>query len=279
MRKISLTDGAVSVEILPDCGGAISALRWRTPAGHTYDLLHCASAQDIAAQNARQMSCLPIPCLEDSGNASDGLFITDAAQTGLAEWTVQDASNIRSTLTLHQECGHPKNPPFVYQILQRFELGAQGLMIQITVTNLGVRPMPTRIGLRLRFKWHGGAILRGSLAPLASANAGAIGALLPIADELAVGYRLAAQDVYMCLQHLGYKIFWGWPEKGLQLALGLERGFDYLVLEYHADEQEIWLTPLSHYRHGNQGGSANQLLHQGDSLTAGLLLSPALLTK
>ncbi|MEQ1890839.1 MAG: hypothetical protein ABL951_16945, partial [Alphaproteobacteria bacterium] len=164
MRKISLTDGRLSVDILPDCGGALGALRWRSPAGLTCDILHPACAENIDGRDAGKMSCLPVGPFAGSETGV-------TAQCGLTEWTVQDGSNIRATLTLQQvftgQEDLPHGPAAICQFLQRFELGPDGLRLQFTVTNIGVQPMPAHAGLRLRLNRRAQNLIRGELTPVA----------------------------------------------------------------------------------------------------------------
>ncbi len=275
MRKISLTDGKFSVEILPDCGGAISALRWIAPTGQTFDLLRPARAEDIAGRIADRMSCVPVTSFAASEAGG-------SAQIDLAEWIVQDASNIRATLTLHKEAGHKKvgkNEALQssYQLLQRFELGPKGLRIQLTLTNIGVKPMPARTGLRLHPDWRGENILRGALTPVDAAGQARPGSHSPTATDLAAGYPLARQDIEVCLRYQGREIRYEWPEERLALVLSLVEGFDYVGLNYNAGRHEIWLTPLSRLTADGSAFFGTGLLQQGDSLSAILLLSTAAL--
>ena len=264
MRKISLTDGRLSVEILPDCGGAISALRWISPAGKTFDLLRPAHAEDIAERNADQMSCIPIaPAASPS--------------SGLAEWIVQDASNVRATLTCHKEIGEHEPLHTSYQLLQRLALDAKGLRIDLTVTNIGTRPLAARTGLRLHPDWRGESILRGDLTPVDMDEKPSDDALHPTASDFAAGFRFGGQDVDILLRYLRPKIQYEWPEERLALMLNQVQGNEYVRLEYKANQHEIWLTPLSHPGTDNPDTPGASTLQKGDSLSASLLLSPIIL--
>lgn len=264
MRKISLTDGRLSVEILPDCGGAISALRWISPAGKTFDLLRTARAEDIAERNADQMSCIPVAPATSPEN-------------GLAEWIVQDASNIRATLTLHQEAGENEALQSSYQLLQRLALDAKGLRIDLTVTNIGTRPLAARTGLRLHPDWRGESILRGNLTPVDMDGKPSDDALHPTTSDFAAGFRFGGQDVDILLRHLRPEIQYEWPEERLALMLNQIQGNEYVRLEYKANQHDIWLTSLSHPGTDNADTSGTSTLQKGDSLSASLLLSPIML--
>ena len=267
MRKISLTDGRFTVEILPDCGGAIAALRWRAPTGRTFDLLRPAMPDDIARRDFAHMACLPLTPSRPAGNVE-----LDDPPPALAEWTVQDASNIRATLTLQEDAASGKFPnagrPASYQLLQRFELIPGGLAIVYTITNLGVTPMPARAALRLRIDGRTENILRGPLLQVVAEGAA------PSVSELAAGLPLAGRDLRIRLRS-SHEISITKPEERLLLTLNLERGLDFLDLECDARRREIFLSPLSHHDTDKAPGC---LLQQGDSLSAALRIAGQALT-
>lgn len=272
MRKISLTDGKLSVDIVPDCGGAISALRWRAPSGQICDLLHPAAAGAISGRVANAFSCLPIASFGNIGPQGD-------VPGDLAEWTVQDASNIRATLTAHKEAGALQDPGpaahWTCQILQRLELGLNGLRLQLTVTNIGVQPMPARIGMRLHVSMHDQTILRGSFAPVALSGMSASAPAAPSAGSFADGFSPGRRDVHVCQRNLGREVRFEWPREELALRLILAQGLDFVRLDYNADQRELWLTPLSHTGAPTVDTAGCQILQQGDSLEACLILSAA----
>lgn len=264
MRKISLTNGALTVEILPDCGGAISAFRWMDSHNRPFDLLRIADAPP----------CIPLTlfALPDSSGphprAANGLF------ADLAEWTVQDASNIRATLTLHREMpAEPGGGVSHYQLLQRFELGPEGLRIQFTITNIGVRSIPAEAGLRLRPDMRGVGRVRG-VAPLIEMMPGTDNAVSRWTPAgLAAGYRLGEQELHVMLGHVRRDIRYEWPDDRLALVVAPLQGFDFIGLDYYPAQTEFWLTLMSHMPDAGAGITDTNMLQQGDSLSAALLLS------
>lgn len=260
MRKISLTNGRVAVEILPDCGGAISVLRWIAPDHTACDLLRPARKEDIQAAHAPGMSCIPL----------SPFIHTDRTQDDPAEWTVQDASNIRATLTLHTEAGGTDGPAASCQLLQRFELSPDGLRLQLTITNIGVRPLPVRAGLRLRPELRGECLLRGAISHMDGPDQNRD--LTPA--TLSAGYRLGTQALHVRLHQLRRDIRLEWPEGKIALSISPLQGFDIIGLDYSPAEREFSLTPLSDVPAGAGNGPDGRLLQQGDSLSAALLLSP-----
>lgn len=274
MRKISLSDGRLSVDILPDCGGALCTLRWRAPAGQIYDILRPANARTICDRVADRLSCLPITPFGDSGGRRD-------MQSDLAEWTVQDASNVRATLTVHKELAaldaHSSAPHWSCQILQRFALAPDGLRVQLTVTNVGVQPMPARIGLRLRLMTYGQMIIRGQFEPVAPAGTLDRGATPPSAEMFAAGFCPAQQDIHLYQRCLGNDIRIEWPHEKLRVTLSLVQGLEYVRLDYDAAQRELWLSPISHANSPAADTPSIQILQQGDSLEASMILFPAIM--
>lgn len=261
MRKISLTNGRMAVEILPDCGGAISVLRWIAPDRTACDLLRPARKEDIQARRAAGMSCIPLSPFTQPGRM----------QADPAEWTVQDASNIRATLTLHTEAGGTDGRASICQLLQRFELSPNGLRLQLTITNIGVRPLPVRAGLRLRPELRRECVLRGALSHIDAPASAQNRDLTPAAQ--AAGYRLGADALHVRLHLLRRDIRLEWPEEKMALSISPLQGFDIIGLDYSPAEREFSLTPLSDFPAGPGDGPGGMLLQQGDSLSAALLLS------
>jgi hypothetical protein len=275
MRKLSLTNGRLTVDILPDCGGAISVLRWMDSERRSFDLLRAASENEIASRLASALSCVPLPPLATPDNSHEAI----PNPADLAEWTVQDASNIRATLTLHQDAGKPDNAPASYQLLQRFELADGGLRILFTITNIGVRPMPARAGLRLRPDLRGGCVLKGAVSHIEAMQRPPMPEAPSLtAAGLAAGYRLAGQEMHVMLNHVRRDLRFEWPQDNLALVVTPLQGLDFIGIDYNPVAQEIWLTPLSHIAADPAGVTGGNPLQQGDSLSATLLLSAMQLT-
>ena len=278
MRKISLTNGKLTVEILPDSGGAISVFRWMDSHRRSFDLLRPARESEITNRLAGAMSCIPVTPFATPGNQTAHQQAAGPVHADLAEWTVQDASNVRATLTLHKEAGASDSLFSNCQLLQRFELGLDGLRIQFTITNIGVRPISARAGLRLRPDIRGACILRGTVPHIEKADPAedkppTRAAMILSPAELAAGYRLAGQELHVMLKHVRQEFRYEWPEDNLALTVTPLQGFDFIGLDYNAEEQEIWLTPLSHMAPSLDGMTGGNQLMQGDSLSASLLLS------
>lgn len=260
MRKLSLDNGEYSLEILPDLAGALSAFRWTAPSGQVFNLLRPAAGADLLSRNAGRLSLTPLV----------------ASDQGLAEperWTVQDASNIRATLTWQNGQDH-ESGALSCQLLQRFELTPDGLKILLSLTNLGVQPMPAQIALRLRPDWRGQSRFRGEVTAI-SATTGR----MPGMAEFSAGLALGREDLELCLGLPGSSVEFLWPEDRMALTLSFVSGFKFLVLEDAPQRREIHLSPYSHMP-GTQNAAPGFInLKQGDSLAANLQLSAHKLDK
>lgn len=148
MHKISLRNDNYAVEILPALGGAISSFRACAASGEEFDLLAPA---DLAAPN------------NVTGGANGQFaaqprlpFVTEAAASRVnggkianSHWTVQDASDVRATLTCYFSSTTTEQP-WEFQLLQRIVIQPEGLQIYLALTNIGKQPMPAQLGMALR---------------------------------------------------------------------------------------------------------------------------------
>jgi hypothetical protein len=254
MRKLSLDNGEYALEILPDFAGALSALRWTEHSGRVFNLLQPADEADLQSRNAGGLSLAPL--------AASGQKLEEPEL-----WTVQDASNIRATLTWQNPQDH-EGGALSYQILQRFELKPDGLKILLSLTNLGVQPMPAQIGLRLRPDWRGESRFRGDMAAISASTE-----RLPGMAEFTAGLVLGRENRELCLGLLGPSADFIWPEDRLALTLSFISGFKFLVLEDAPQRREIHLSPYSHMPGSQNAAPAFSVLKQGDSLAANLQIS------
>lgn len=240
MRKLSLNDGRLSLDIIPDCGGGVSSLRWMTPTGNPFDFLRAPREQN--ASDPGGMAYLPLLSMGNGGALGPG-----------GPWMVQDASNVRATLTWHHE-----DARHIYQFLQRFELGPKGLQVLMTLTNIGVQPLLAGIGLRMRLTRQAEMTVQGALTP---AEAGCA----VTAGQLAQGYSLCDSNARLCLMPLAKVMTLGWPLQQIALKLEPDSGFGFLDMD-GGDQKEIALTWRSH-----RAGMELSQLKQGDSLSARLI--------
>jgi len=264
MRKLSLENRSISVDILPDCGGAIAALRHKA-GGKVIDLLRAASAADIEARNLGHMACIPLApfaawtadkYLRFGGEAVELGAVAEAARHLPTYWTVQDASDVRATLTWYHQPGL-WGWPWGFQILQRLRLHGDGLELYIALTNIGAKPMPAGIGLRLNLDWRGETLLHG---------AGGAPVALGMKD---IGFNGRILDAGLQVQ---------WPHEGLALDVAPGGPFAYFNLRSRARDHRAVLQPETHTGEafGPDGGAREggmAILAQGDSLAGTVMLA------
>lgn len=141
MHKISLRNDNYAVEILPALGGAIASFRAISSSGEELDLLApAADAPDIARKRFAAQPRLPFATEAAIGDSPENFATTP--------WTVQDASDVRATLTCYFSSTTAQ--PWEFQLLQRIIIEAEGLQIYLTLTNIGKQPIPAQLGVALR---------------------------------------------------------------------------------------------------------------------------------
>lgn len=271
MRKLSLENRAMSVDMLPDCGGAIAALRLKTD-GQAHDLLMPANSPDIEARNLGHMACIPLApfatftrdgYLRFGGETVELAAVADAARHLPTYWMVQDASDTRATLSWYHEPGL-WGWPWGFQILQRLRLSEDGLEIYIALTNIGAKPMPAGIGLRFTLDCSGQAVLSGAQPAVATQDSGPV--LLGVKD---MAFNARPMDGNLRVQ---------WPQRRRELDLALGGPFAIFNLRCRSSDQRAILQPATHSGAAfaadgavREGGMA--ILQQGDSLAGTVTLS------
>ncbi len=140
MHKISLRNDNYAVEILPALGGAISSFRAVSHSGEELDLLAPANAtSDSAPRRFAAQPRLPFAIEAAIGDSPENFATTP--------WTVQDASDVRATLTCYFSSTTAQ--PWEFQLLQRLIIEAEGLQIYLTLTNIGKQAIPAQLGMAL----------------------------------------------------------------------------------------------------------------------------------
>ncbi len=276
MRKLSLENRIMSVDMLPDCGGAIAALRLKS-GGEVYDLLRPATLADIEARNLGHMACLPLAPF--ATYTKDGYLrfgdevvalgkVADAARQLPTYWTVQDASDTRATLTWYHEPGL-WGWPWGFQILQRLRLSDEGLEIYLALTNIGAKPMPAGIGLRFTLDCRERTLLMGAQ---------------PVGGQDSQPVSLGVKDLAFNALPAGGCLQVQWPEAQLALDLTLGGPFSIVNLRSRANNQRAILQPATHSGAAfnadggvRTGGMA--VLQQGDSLAGTATLAARSLSR
>jgi aldose 1-epimerase len=163
---INLRAGALAVDIAPTCGGSIARFAVERD-GKTVDIMRPAHPEALAWRDPLGMSSFPmIPYCGRIARAQFAFggetFTLDRnfgdsphAIHGNAwrrPWDVASQGPDRAELVLeHDGMAGPREWPFSYRARQVFALSADGLRIDIEVTNRDARRMPLSFGLHPYF--------------------------------------------------------------------------------------------------------------------------------
>jgi aldose 1-epimerase len=159
---LKLAAGDFALDLCPTLGGSIAALRWRHPTGRWIELLRPTSASALARRDIGGVSCFPLTPY--SNRLRNGRFEFEGRQIVLpinaggphAEhghgwqrpWQAITQTPDRAVLRLT----HGADAwPFDYVIEQRFQLGSDGLEVELTARNDSNRAMPFGFGLHPYF--------------------------------------------------------------------------------------------------------------------------------
>jgi len=151
---LTLKAGALDVELVPQIGGSVSALRWRG-----IDLMRRLSDHDRETGNVLGVAMFPmIPYANRiAGNAFEfggkrwhvqpnnpSETINVHGSGWKHPWTVGEASASSVALSLEIGAG---SEPYSYHATQVFAASEEGLSVQMTITNTGPVSMPFGFGL------------------------------------------------------------------------------------------------------------------------------------
>lgn len=281
MRKISLDNGVAAVDIQPECGG-ISGLRIKRDTPPT-NLLWPTAETDIASGNIEQMSYVPITPF--TGTPAGGSFTFEGRKTHIAaagqagglpsrRWIVQDASNVRATLTFFHEAG-ADGWPWAYQVLQRFELIETTVRIYLAITNVGTDIMPGAIGLSFNIAPLDGALLYGG--GITSAQTGA-GLQADTGMQANSGCQLGKRAFATRLDGTDSPPRIVWPGAHRTLELAADRAFAYMNVAGSQPNCPVRVILSSRaiaagdLTCDGDAGTDMAMLNQGDTLDGAVLL-------
>jgi aldose 1-epimerase len=145
--------------LAPRVGGSVVSLRVSG-----FDILRSGAHEAVANRNALGLAAFPL--FPFSGRIANGRFRHGSREIILRPnfppephaihgqawqnvWRLADHSRREATLTYdHAANVDEKDWPWPYRALQRFLLGERGLLLSLSLTNLGATPMPAGMG------WH-----------------------------------------------------------------------------------------------------------------------------
>lgn len=162
-RPISLRAGDLTLDVVPNIGGAIAGLR-----SGEVELLRRMGEAALAARDVRQAGCFPtIPYsnrMRECTLRFRGRVHRLAPNFGShphsihgnawqRAWTVAESGAASATLVFEHDAAGSRAAewPFAYRATQRFDLDADGLTIALELVNTGDSPAPAGIGLHPYF--------------------------------------------------------------------------------------------------------------------------------
>lgn len=251
-QVIALHSGDWEVEVRPEIGGAITALRWRgadvfrpTPPGTTEPLQtacfplapYCNRIRAGRFRFAGRDIAMP-PNFAPEPHSLHGLSWQRA-------WTLE--STTASDCTLADDYDRTGSWPWAYRAEQRVRLTPEGCAITLVLTNRSYLPMPAGIGLHPCFRRGPETVLRfeADHVLLSGADPLPTGISAPAEHfaDFAAGARLPVETVDHC--------FAGWQgQAALEDSLGSisfsAEGAPHLHLYAPSDGGALCLEPVSH---------------------------------
>lgn len=200
-ERLTLSAGALSLELAPSLGGSI----WRFDSG---DRPILRAATDVTT-SVLDTGCFPlvpyVNRIRGGRFVCDGRTVTIApnalpdpsplhGQGWQAAWNVDEASSTRAVLGYHHEAGEW---PWTYTARQTFALDAEGLTATLSCRNLSPEPMPCGLGFHPYHPCDGDTRLGTSVASAYTVDAD----ILPVARVPAEG-RYGLSDRVVCGQGL-----------------------------------------------------------------------------
>lgn len=261
MPLLRLGRDELSLGILPEAGGAIV---WLTAGG--VDVLRRGHPAAVAS-DPTTAACFPL--VPYSGPVAGGRFRFADREHGLARthpgepepihgegWVVSwelVEHQAEAALLRYRHVPRPGTFPFPYLAEQRIALTDGGLSIEVSVANLGERPMPAGIGVHPYFPDRRGLRLRleatgvWSRRPLAGGPP-----VLPVSPEWDFAEPRSATALVVDDSFPG----WGgrarldWPDPGLAVEITADPVFRMVQLFSTANEDFLCVEPVSNANDG-----------------------------
>jgi aldose 1-epimerase len=268
--------------LAPAAGGCIagfSALR----GGRRLELLRPALPGAIDQGDPLGMACFPL--VPFSGRIRGGRFYFGGRAIRLppnlppephnihghgwrAPWSIAGATGSSAVL----EFRHTADDwPWSYRATQAFDLGAQGLAIEMTVTNEGDEPMPAGLGEHPYFVRTPRATVTAAVDGLWVDEAGSMATEGPdrTAEELLRrGLRPAETAIDMSFFGWRRRAVVDWPEWRARVTIEAEAPLDFLVVYTPVREDYFCVEPVSN------GSDAFNLAVAGRTDTGTRVLAP-----
>ena len=256
--NIVLAAGALRAEIRPGVGGSLGGF-WSETAEGRVDWLRRAPDAGRDGIDARDMACYPL--VPFSNRIRDGRFTFQDRSVRLplnflphphvihghgwqAPWQVADVTE--TAATLHYR--HVADAwPWPYLAEQHIALGDTGLMVAISLTNLGDTPMPAGIGLHPYFPRDEDTVLTGSVEQLWDSDTEVMPTELVPADQVwPPDAPLQVDRVALdnCFTGWDRSLAIRWP--GRALLADAQGPLDFLIVFTPPGQDFFCAEPVSH---------------------------------
>ena len=279
---VTLTAGALTLDVAPEVGGSIARFSGEC-GGRSIDFLRPATAEALAARDPLGMASFPL--IPYCNRIRDGRFTFEGREVALPAnyrasrhaihgdawqrpWRV--AARGESTLTLAFD--HPGGAwPFPYAARQTFELTPEGLTVRIAVSNTGSTAMPVGLGHHPYLPRTPETTVTAAVDAIWATDHEVMPTTLKrtwVTERMATGLRVA--DVEMDNNFIGWDrtAVVRWPERGAALRMTAESPLDFLVAYTPGHEDFFCLEPV-----GNCTDWPN-LTHLGADQVGGMVLQP-----
>lgn len=266
MRQTAMSAGIISLEsdtqrlqIAPEFGGSVTSWDWKTGAGFT----PLFRPWDGASGDRYTLACFPlVPWsnrITGGGFEYDGNFYPIHANRTeehypihgdgwLQIWKVSEHDSSRIKLTLDSR-GFDGNP-YHYRSTQTFLLLADGLQIDLTVTNMGQKTLPFGLGLhpyftrnpqtRLQFKAEGAWLSGEDPIPTELTNN------FPPTWDYNTPNTLEGSLIDNCFTGWNGKAIIEYPDRGLSLTMVMPDCNGYTLLYRPPRLNYFCLEPITH---------------------------------
>ncbi len=245
--------------LAPRAGGSVVSLRVSG-----FDILRSGSQEAVANRDALGLAAFPL--FPFSGRIANGRFRHGSREIILRPnfppephaihgqawqnvWRLADHSEREATLIYdHAADVDEKDWPWPYRALQRFLLTERGLLLSLSLTNLGATPMPAGMG------WHpyfpkGAAQLSADVTEIWKSGDDMIPerpAPLDHACDLRLPRVVSSLDLDNAFGIGGGGSLIDWPNPGLRVRLLAGDELRHLVVYTPAGEDYFCVEPTSH---------------------------------
>jgi aldose 1-epimerase len=256
---LKLAGERLELQLCPELGGSIAALRWRHPDADWLDLLRPATTATLADRDIEGAACFPLTPY--SNRLRNGRFEFQGAAITLpvsaasphAEhghgwrraWQCVEQAREHAVLRLVHA---PDAWPFAYTIEQRFRLHADGIDVEIATRNDGRSPMPYGFGLHPYFPRTPACRLSAVVDGFWATDAEVMPTrhIPPPTDaDPTSGLMIAAADLDNCFTGWRHRAVIDWPERHTRLTMTATGPLDFLVVYTPPREDYFCAEPVS----------------------------------